>query len=259
MRSGVTAEIPFSDTDPFLSLTAVVPESAYCSHHQRFMKTSVLLDTQQHPRPHPHPGRSRLFLARRLARYHTRQTLPLEPNHPVPPQPPGMSRSRSEQLTYRATRKLQQQQQGSVGTRFPHLRRAPSGGYAYSTDEDSASMESKMILNYVESPLKKTPAFWEAPRPVLERRRESGAYFFIIHPFAAAAGAACFLLCSIKKNAIARFQKQPPPCFVWCGSFSSSMRIDSFNRHHMDERRLFRAWCNMTARVASFFPSFLPS
>lgn len=31
-----------------------------------------------------------------------------------------------------------------------------------------------MILNYVESPLKKTPAFWEAPRPVLERRRERG-------------------------------------------------------------------------------------
>ena len=92
----------------------------------------------------------------------------------VIPPPPGMSRSRSEQLNYRATRRLQSQQQGSVGTRFAQVR-PPSGGYAYSTDEDSASMESKMILNYVESPLKKTPAFWEAPRPVLERRRESGA------------------------------------------------------------------------------------
>eukprot|EP00904_Undaria_pinnatifida_P000510 jgi/Undpi1/1045/HiC_scaffold_10.g04508.m1 len=50
-------------------------------------------------------------------------------------------------------------------------------GYAYSTDEASASIESEMILNYVESPLKKTPAFWEAPRPTLDRlvrRRDRG-------------------------------------------------------------------------------------
>ncbi|CAN0366207.1 unnamed protein product [Ectocarpus fasciculatus] len=89
-----------------------------------------------------------------------------------------MGRSRSDQLPKRSSsRRLQQQPQqhlGSVGTRFA---RAPSGGFAYSTDEDSASMESKMILNYVESPLKKTPEFWEAPRPVLDRlnrRRERG-------------------------------------------------------------------------------------
>lgn len=66
--------------------------------------------------------------------------------------------------------------QGSVGTRFAQAK-APSSGYAYSTDEASASIESEMILNYVESPLKKTPAFWVAPRPTLDRlvrRRERG-------------------------------------------------------------------------------------
>ncbi|CAN0573790.1 unnamed protein product, partial [Ectocarpus sp. 12 AP-2014] len=92
--------------------------------------------------------------------------------------PVAMGRSRSDQLPKRSSssRRLQQSphQSGVVGTRFP---RPPSGGFAYSTDEDSASMESRMILNYVESPLKKTPEFWEAPRPVLDRlnrRRERG-------------------------------------------------------------------------------------
>ncbi|CAM9420829.1 unnamed protein product, partial [Ectocarpus sp. 6 AP-2014] len=108
-------------------------------------------------------------------------TLPLELIFPaVAAQGPvAMGRSRSDQLPKRSSsssRRLQQSphQSGAVGTRFP---RAPSGGFAYSTDEDSASMESRMILNYVESPLKKTPEFWEAPRPVLDRlnrRRERG-------------------------------------------------------------------------------------
>ncbi|CAM9555219.1 unnamed protein product, partial [Laminaria digitata] len=99
-------------------------------------------------------------------------TLPLDPyptlstTRPTP----GLYRSRSEQTNKRRP------MQGSVGTRFAQAK-APSSGYAYSTDEASASIESEMILNYVESPLKKTPAFWEAPRPTLDRlvrRRERG-------------------------------------------------------------------------------------
>lgn len=67
---------------------------------------------------------------------------------------------------------------GTAAERTPsRSHRHPSGGFAYSTDEASASLESDMILNYVESPLKKTPAFWDARRPTLGRlvrRRDSG-------------------------------------------------------------------------------------
>ena len=125
-----------------------------------------------------------------------RQTMPPEPTPPMMglSGPVPVARSRSDFVKIRPPARLPPPQGGS-GTR-PEQPRPPSIGYALSTNELSATLESDMNLNYVGFPVKKASTFLETPRStlgglerldhldrVVARRRENGKSVSLFYIF----------------------------------------------------------------------------
>lgn len=107
-------------------------------------------------------------------KFSKQQSFPLEPHPPIPGSEHSVQGRRGETMGGMA---------GKMGMEATHPPLSPcrqtSRGFAYSTDEASACLESEMILNCVGSPLKKTPGFWDMRRSSLDRlrrRRDKGMY-----------------------------------------------------------------------------------
>lgn len=111
-----------------------------------------------------------------------RQTMPPEtfqkPTLANVPSPKPISRSRSDQVKMRS--QDTRSSQPILPSRYNVEGVGRGNALAFSGpkfSEPPPSLESGMILDYVELPLKKTPSFWEASGPTVDRlvrRRDSG-------------------------------------------------------------------------------------